>query len=150
MRERISVSMTLVALLALFGCATYGKTKPMGQSLNIDMLKKDCRNYDVYWTGLSLMQAVAIVFDPKDDGRMVIFERDKWYKVEDEGFLSMLIGGMQSNVVFYPVLSQLLGPDDTLYGYIYTGYPHVVTKPVDHGALWVYNFPGRLEREDQE
>jgi hypothetical protein len=150
MRRRTAVSMMLVTLLVIFGCATYGKIRPMGQELTIEMLTTNWQNYDVYWTGLSEMKPTAILFDPKNDERTLAFERDNWSKVKNEDALSMVVGGSQANWVFYPVLYRLLGPDDGLYGYIYTGYWSVVTKPVDQKTLWVYNLPGRLEGENKE
>ena len=140
----------LVTLLAIFGCASYGKMRPMGQELTIEMLRKNWQNYDVYWTGLSEVRPTGILFDPKDDDKRITFERDKWFRVEKEDSLSMLIGGMQANWVFYPILYRMLGPDDSLYGYIYTGYRNVVTKPVDQKTLRVYNLPGRLEGEHED
>ena len=144
MRKRTAVLMMLVTFLVIFGCATYGKIRPMGQELTIETLRKSWQNYEVYWTGLFEMEPTAILFDPKNDDRTLAFKRDNWSKVENEEFLSMLIGASQASGVFYPVLYRLLGPDDGLYGYIYTGYLSVVTKPVDQKTLWVYSLPGSL------
>ncbi len=147
MRKRTSVLMMLVTLFAVFGCATYGKVGPMGQALTIDTLKKNWQNYDVYCTGFSELKATGILFDPRNHDKRLTFERDKWFKVEKEDSLSVIIEGMQDNTVFYPILYQLLGPDDSAYGYIYTGYRYVVTKPVDQKTLYVNNLPRSLEAE---
>ncbi len=150
MRKRTAVLMISATVLVILGCATYGKVRPMGGELTIEMLRKDWQNYDVYWTGVSEMQPTAILFDPKNDGKRLAFKAQDWSKVNNEGFLSMLISGSQSNLSFYPVLYRMLGPGDVFYGYIYTGYPSVATKQVDQETLWVYSLPGRLERENQE
>ena len=149
-RKRSAGLMMFVLLLVVSGCASYGKISTMGQELTIEMLRENWRNYHVYWTGLSEIKPSGILFDPKDDDRTLAFERHNWSKVENEDFLSVLIGGSQANWVFHPVLYRLLGPDDRLYGYIYTGYWNVVTKRIDDKTLWVYSLPGRLEGEHED
>jgi len=52
-RLNLNSEVERVTLLVIFGCATYGKIRPMGQELTIEMLRKNWQNYDVYWTGLS-------------------------------------------------------------------------------------------------
>jgi hypothetical protein len=148
MRRR---ELIILGMLGLFfaslisGCASYGKLRPLSgqeRAMSIEALEKNWEDYAVYWTGLSVGEPSGIMFDPKKDDRKLTNE--KWIKVENKATLAELIGWIKMNRDYYPRLWTILGPDDRLYGYMYTGWRNVVIKEVDERTLYVHDLPAPL------
>ena len=142
----LAVGVLIVFLTA--GCTGYGKLRPLahqGRGMTIEALEKDWQGHTVYWAGLNVNEPSGLMFDPKGDERALT--GDHWMKVKDKKALSDMIDWLQTNHDFYPFLLRILGPDNQLYGYMYTGWRQVVIKPVDDRTLWVGDMPGRLQRK---
>lgn len=146
---------TIIVLVCVFlmaGCSWlrgYGKLRlqPRGaREVTIQELRENWHEYTIYYAGyyggLSLKHPSAVMFDPEQDDRALV--GDKWTKVGDEETLSKLISSIQSQRArYYPRLWRILGPDDQLYGYLFSAWDRVpvVIKVVDERTMWVSNLP---------
>ena len=127
------------------GCASgnrYGKLRPAWSPetrVTIEQLYENRLQYDISYAGISIENPSAIIFDPKGDERKL--SSDKWIRVKTQEELVDLIDWVQVNEVSYPVLWKILGPYNQLYGYMYSGWNHVLIKAVDDRTLWVDDLP---------
>lgn len=82
------------------------------------------------------------MFDPKKDSKMLT-PSDRWTRVEGRESVTEVIRWLQvhNHPNYYLRLYKILGPDDQLYGYLFTGWHHVVFKVVDERTLFVYGLP---------
>ena len=95
------------------------------------------------------------MFDPKNDTK-TLSPSDRWIKIEGVERISEVVNWIkvydhQGNA---PVLRSIHGPDNQLYGYLFTGWYHAVFKVVDEKTLFAYDLPqpphyyyGTSERE---
>lgn len=134
----------MVGMLSLLALATsawswnYGRLSAssyVGKSMTISQLYENWDNYHIYYAGPSLAWATAIMFDPKDDKRKVVTHK-WWEAVKDREMLFDLVGMLEGNVA-EPSMLKVVGPDDRLYGYIYTPYNHAYIKKIDEKTLWI-------------
>jgi hypothetical protein len=138
----------LIAAVLISGCSNYGTiTSTPSQDMTIDTLTKNWMNYTVNWTGLDTGEPTGIMFDPKADGKALT--GDRWYNVESQESLSKMIGWLKFNMLYYPYVWRVVGPDGQFYGYVYTGYPHFTMKLVDEKTMLVYGIPATLRGEDR-
>ena len=150
-REMIQVkkSAFLILLIALLfvvaGCGSYGKLRLQqgpGETPTIQQLKENWQNYHILATGVEPNVPSAILFDRKDDGREIIGER--WWELTDGKSVSdtiALIEGQVTGGRFYPRLWKMLGPDDHLYGYLFTAWDHAVMAVGDDKNMYVQDIP---------
>jgi hypothetical protein len=150
-REMIEVkkSVFLVSLISLFfvsaGCGSYGKLRLQqgpGESMTIQQLKENGQNYHILATGVEPNVPSAILFDRKDDGREIIGER--WWDLKDYKSVSDTIARIDAQATggrFYPRLWKMLGPDDHLYGYLFTAWDHAVMTIGEDKTMWVMDIP---------
>jgi hypothetical protein len=83
-----------------------------------------------------------IIFDRKDDDREILGER--WWELKDYKTLSETIGWIEAQVPvgpYYPRLWKMLGPDDHLYGYMFTAWDSAVMTIVDNKIMRVQDLP---------
>ena len=147
MRRMASITIMLGVLLAAYGCANYGAIKPADNKMSIETLVKNWKDYDVSWTGLSLAEPTALMFDPKGDGKKLV--GDIWHPVESKESLLDFISWLKTNQAYYPFVWRILGPDGQFYGYLYSGWSRAVVKPIDETRVWVYGIPPTLRGEDR-
>ena len=123
--------------------------------MTIEALEEFWEDYTVYFTGCcGGLQPLkghpsAVMFDPKGDDKELVGER--WLKVETKYRLNKLITAVQKSERFesyYPSLYRIIGPDDELYGYMFTSWRHVVMKPMDDKTWYVFDLeaPPHLDR----
>jgi len=146
MKSRFGYVLVLAALvLTLYGCASYGNVRsPMiyGNRITVQDLVKDWQNYTLYFTGHGRGHPSAVLFEPKNDDRVII--ADRWWKVENYEILTDLVDSIQRQLpiaYYYPRLLELLGPDNHRYGYVFTSWDHVVAKLIDDRTMVVYDLP---------
>jgi len=150
MKKYICPAVTVLLLISVIsGCTwlkSYGKLRLQPRrekKVTIQELKDNWLDYTVYYGGYyGVRQPSAVMFDPKKDNRALV--GDKWTKVEDQETLSKLISSIQCHkAVYYPRLWRILGPDDQLYGYLFSAFDRVpvVIKVVDDRTMWVYDLP---------
>jgi hypothetical protein len=143
MNYRVVVVISLLFLVA--GCGSYGKLRLQqgpGETITIQQLKENWQNYHILATGVEPNVPSAILFDRKDDGREIIGER--WWELKDGKSVSdtiALIGAQVTGARFYPRLWKMLGPDDHLYGYMFTSWDHAVMAIGDDKTMSVMDIP---------
>jgi hypothetical protein len=143
-----SLTIMLAVLLAAYGCAKYGVIRPAGgNEMTIETLVNNWQDYDVSWTGLSLGEPTALMFDLKGDGKKLV--GDIWHPVESKESVLAFISSLQANQIYYPIVWRILGPDGQFYGYLYSGWNHTVVKPMNETTVWVYGIPATLRGEDR-
>jgi hypothetical protein len=130
----------VVLTFLVSGCATfknYGKIRPQPKAqMTIETLQDKWKDYLVSYSGNSDNDPGAVIFDRKDDDRFL--SGDRWTAVEDERTLSRLIGIMKTWSTPGPKLFKILGPDDHLYGYLYSLRNTAVFKVIDAKGMYAF------------
>jgi hypothetical protein len=144
--KKVVVVVPLISLLVMVaGCASYGKLRLQsgpGETMTTQQLKENWEKYRILATGLHMGVPSAIIFDRKDDGREIIGER--WWELKDYKSLSETIDRIQAQgpmAQYYPRLWKMLGPDDHLYGYMFTAWDHATMTTGDDKTMWVRDIP---------
>lgn len=133
----------LTLLLFAFGCAMghYGRiTREYASTsgLSIETLKENWQDYDVYYAGIAEDNPRGIMFDPKSDDRKLT--GDRWVRLEDKERVSRVILWLENmGPELRPYLFRIIGPDQQVYGYIYTQTNNVVSRAVDDKTLFVFD-----------
>lgn len=146
-RRWFSLGLVCVVLLFCVGCAggtlggNYAKVWPASSSkgVTIHSLVEDWQAYDIYYAGLGVDTPSAIMFDAKQDGRRLT--SDKWVPVTDQQTAKRIVGWIHADIAFYPILYEILGPDNAFFGYMYTACEGIVVKVIDDKTLWVDDLP---------
>jgi len=129
----------LIFVLTGFGCSTtqkYGKYALLNPAdITIDLLLKEWEHYHVYYAGVSVGDVNAILFDPRDDERRMNVHK-WWVEVNDPETLSDLTGFIY-NKPQTPDLRTITGPDDQVYGYLFSVWWDAPIKVVDNKTLWI-------------
>jgi len=134
------IAILIVAAFLISGCATfknYGKIRPQPKAqMTIETLQDEWEDYVVSYSGMSDGDPGAVMFDRKDDDRFLV--GDWWTTVKDERTLSRLIGIMETWSTPRPKLFKILGPDDHLYGYLYSLQYTAVFKVIDPKRMYAF------------
>lgn len=134
----------LFAAILISGCSGYGKLYPSryDEKVTIQDLIENYEDYDVYFSGYDTDNPSGIMFDPRNDNR-TLKPSDRWMKIEDQETASEVVGWIQIQDLpsYYVGLRRILGPDDHLYGYLFSVWHHVYAKVVDERTLLVYDLP---------
>jgi hypothetical protein len=153
MKKYIYPAVIGIVLLSLMsGCSwlkSYGKIRVLSrheEKVTIQELEKNWQDYTIYYAGSSVGTAAGIMFDPKNDNRVLV--GDRWIKIEDKETLSALIGLIRDYIQFDPRLWRILGPDGEFYGYMFFACGHVVIKVVDDRTMYVYDLESPLYMGD--
>jgi hypothetical protein len=114
----------MVLFILISGCAAkmekFGEVlpQPKGEKqMTIEMLQENWQNYIVYQDGPLGGVPIAIMFDPRNDDKTLATHR--WVEIKDKKSLSDVIGWIKTRVEFPHVL-RIMGPNDQLFGYVYT------------------------------
>ena len=135
---------TGVIILSLSGCIGMGKYGKLsivskGTAVKIQDFIDHWQDYDVYYAGLSYKSPSAVLFDLKEDGKRIM--PDKWTHVTEKKALEEIVHWLDANIDFPPSLYRILGPDNRMFGYLYSYYNAVYVKAVDPDTLWIQNLP---------
>lgn len=96
-------------------------------------------DYHVYYWGYDLNTASGIVFDPKADPNTINVGFG-WEQIEGRETVETVVEWIDiPHVDFTPTLYRILGPDDSFFGYLFTGWSHVVLKATGPGVLYLYS-----------
>ena len=145
MKKGVVVVSLISSLVIVAGCASDARLRLQsgpGESMTTQQLKENWEKYHILATGLHKGIPSAIIFDRKDDGREIIGGR--WWEVKDYKSGSESIDRIvaQGSVAqYYPRLWKVLGPDDHLYGYMFTAWDHATMTIGDDKTMWVKNIP---------
>lgn len=135
----------LAAVLTSAGCSLldrygrlsapwFGGTQPPISEL-IDSFEK----YRVFYAGISLQSPSAVLFDPRDDDR--ILTPEQWVEVTRKEDLRELVGWLEADLKYPPRLYKILGPGDRLFGYFYSPWNSLLLRVVDAQTMWVEDLP---------
>lgn len=147
----------ILIVLIISGCASwsknYGTIKMIPESQNkmtIQTLIEKWDEYDVYYSdkydGYYPRAALGVMFDPKNDETTLV--GDRWKKVRSQKDLIDITKWIYSNTQYEPWLSEILGPDGRVYGYLYYSYGGVTLKMIDDKTMYVFNLEGPYEEGD--
>jgi len=145
MKKRVLVISLVSLFLVVAGCGSYGKLRLQrgsGEMMTIQQLKENWQNYHILATGIEPGVPSAIVFDRKDDGRTVIGER--WWELDDYKSVSNTIDRIEAEITSgfsYPRLWKMLGPDEHLYGYMFTAWDSAVMIVGEDNTLSLLDIP---------
>ena len=141
-----SVCKTVIGLLSFFfisACASTGIPARHKSGVTIQDLERDWNEYAAYYSTSSYGRPTAIMFDPKNDQNKLT--GDGWTRVEDQGTLSVLISNIQAFARHTSTTWSIMGPDNQLFGYIFTPSSRIPMKAVDEHTVYVYRVPSRQE-----
>ncbi len=141
----LALAVVVSALALAAGCITrigYGRISPATPDKTIDDLVEDWRNYHVYYSGLNQDRPSGLMFDPRHDDRELMGNR--WEPVNDRATLDKIVMWLRANDSFKPRLLRIIGPEQVLYGYVYTGWNQVVARAVDMRSMHVLGLPTPL------
>ena len=150
----IKFSALSVLLVFLFvGCSGYGKIMMVkkGMTMTLDELVGNSDDYNVYYHGYNRSFVSGIIFEPKNDNKTLVLG-DMWVKEDDQNFIADIVERIRENDFpgYFPKHYRIIGPDNGMYGHIYTGWFHVVIKQLDKNTLSVYGLKGPPEYEDTD
>lgn len=134
-----------VFLIFMHGCMSpkeYGGIRPVSSPENtvtIAEIIKGWQNYSIYYADVNPAYPSAILIDPKGDELRLT--NDRWVPVKKQDELIELIKWIDMDIDSPPDLLAVLGPDEQVFGYLYTGWHHVLIKLVDSTTLWVDDSP---------
>ncbi len=134
-----------ISAILISGCSGYGKLKYQIQyreKVTIQELIENSDDYHIHYSGYAINNSSGIMFVPNKDGK-TLKPSDRWSSVEDRERVTEVVSWLQihNHPGYHLRLSKILGPDDQLYGYLFTGWHHVVFKVVDERTLFVYGLP---------
>ena len=141
-------ALLMLALFLTTSCVTYwgyGEVKPAYKSATIKDLAENWEDYDVTYSGLNINHPAGLMFDPKRDQKKL--SGKYWRPVKDRAMLDEIIMWLKASDDFQPRLLRIVGPDKILYGYVYTGLTHVVSRAVDEQTMWVMDLPSPITKE---
>lgn len=145
-------TIAVVALLLIAGCATLRNTAQLGtpevnnQIVTVQDLVKNWEAYSIYYAGISDDTPTAILFDPKNDDKALAGKR--WEKVEDQKLLTSMIDFVERYTQFDPRLYGIVGPDQQVYGYVFSPTNEVYMKVADGKTIYVYDIESPLYKND--
>jgi len=142
MKVLIKISVLIFFISGCLQFSNYGKLRLQsgkGERVTIEKLIESWQDYNVYYAGLHESSPSAVMFDPKQDTRTLVC--DRWIKVGDQEKLADLIDWMWTDHVSYPRVRRILGPNNEFYGFMFTGWHHVVAKLVGDRTMLVYDLP---------
>ena len=83
-------------------------------------------------------KSTRIMFDPKNDDRKLL--NGWWEKIDSQEELSYVVKwlGFGTRHLYGNNLYRMMGPDENIYGYVFTPFTHVSFKKVDEKSMYVY------------
>lgn len=136
------------ALITSAGCITrlgYGRITPAPENKSIEDFVDNWRDYHVSYAGLHPGQPSGLMFDPRYDEQELRGKR--WRPVHDRETLEEIVMWLRQNDTYPPELLRIIGPEQVVYGYVYTGWNQVVARAVDTQAMYVLDLPSPLPEE---
>lgn len=152
-KRQMHCCLIVLFLMALIvGCTPLRNLGKMNwaprDEMTIEQLCDNWEAYDVFYTGPREAYPLGVIFDIKNDDRKLT--GDPWKQIIDKkGLLDqirwMTVANLQFGLLADPRLWKIFGPDNHLYGYIYTGSSYAYIEKVDEKTLWVGNLDTHFE-----
>ena len=135
----------LVLAVLLAGCAGYGQTEfiPSGDNqMTIEYLIEHSDEYVAHYSGYAPNNPSGLIFDPRNEGR-ALQPSERWVPISGPDAIREVkrwldLGDLPG---YYLSLRRIRGAEGNLYGYVYTGWQHLVMRQVDESTLYVYDLP---------
>ena len=134
-------SILVFALIALYCAACvpsdhYGRLVIDGPDMTIQQLFDRWQDYNVSYAGVEADIPNAILFDPKGDDKTITLH-PYWSPVRDREELQDLLAGIWSFKLDPPRLYKIIGPNNLVFGYLYTLDTYAHIKVIDDNTLWI-------------
>jgi len=141
MKRKSGLILAVILIVAFSaGCAgSYGKMRVVDKGgMTLETLVNNWQNDEVYYYGDG-SQAIAILFDPKTDGKTLRMG-PRWDRMPDQNTLNKMVGYIKQQPfrgVYGPRLWTILGPDGSTYGYVYTVLTELLIEVIDEKTMLV-------------
>jgi len=138
----VNVIIIILAII-IAGCSGYGKLVIKSKNEaegTIEKLIKNSDNYDIHHFGNGKKFVSGIIFNPKKDNKKLMLG-DMWVEINEQTTISDIVKRMKGSDDlrgFNPTLYEIVGPDGVFYGYLFTGWFHIVLKKINDDTLSVY------------
>jgi hypothetical protein len=135
------------------GCASHGKLSMTAKAESEPLLAELMANTDqylVYYHGNSEKIVSGILFDPKKDTKSIQPEGVLWAEVSDSKTITDIIDSIKRGNFpgYFPRLYRIFSAEGDFYGYLFTGWQHLVIQNVDEQTVRVYGLEGPPEYLD--
>ncbi len=132
----------IISAIIITGCSGYGKLVNKSKNeaeVTIEKLIKNSDDYDIHYFGHGTKFVSGIIFDPKKDNKKLL-PGDMWVGINEQTTISDIVKRIKGSDFpgFIPTLYKIIGPEDSFYGYLFTGWFHIVLKKIDDNTLSVY------------
>ncbi len=133
---------TIISAFIITGCSGYGKLVIESKNedeVTIEKLIKNSDDYDIHYFGHGKKFVSGIIFDPKKDNKKLL-PGDMWVEINEQTTVSDIVKRIKGSDLlgFSPTFYKIVGPDGEFYGYLFTGWFHIVLKKIDDDTLSVY------------
>ncbi|MEW5910820.1 MAG: hypothetical protein AB1659_13530, partial [Thermodesulfobacteriota bacterium] len=141
----IMAAMFIWFTMSMIGCSIYGRlaaSTSAGERMDVESLVAKSGDFQIFYSGYGEKNPSGILFDPKTDDQTITVS-DRWTRIEDPDKIRQIVEWIRlaNYPGYYPVLSKIIGPDGKKYGYLFTGWSHVVIKGVSIDRIYVYDLP---------
>ena len=114
------------------GCSGYGKLiieSKNEDEVIIEKLIKNSDDYDIHYFGYGKKFVSGIIFDPKKDNKKLL-PGEMWMEINEQTTVADIVKRIKSSDLrgFSPTFYRIVGPDGGFYGYLFTGWFHIVLK----------------------
>lgn len=139
MKQKCLIVVFTVIALYCTACgpsAHYGRLAIDGPDVTIQQLSARWQDYYVSYAGVDVTLPNAILFDPKGDDKTITLHK-YWSQVHDQEELQDLLTWIQSFKWEPPRLYKIIGPNNRVFGYLYTLDTSAHIKVIDDNTLWI-------------
>ena len=104
------------------------------KQMTIQMLEDNWQDYIIHSDGPTGGIPIAVIFDPKNDDKTIATY--EWTLITDKQALLAAVGWIQSRPA-YPKVNRIMGPNDQLFGYVYTYNENIPMNVINDKKIFV-------------
>ena len=153
MKKSFLIAVFFILILMISGCASslknYGRTKIIPKkkgAMSIQNLINHWDDYNIYYAGRDDRFPLGIIFNPKNNNTTLV--GDRWKNVEDKKMLLAIVARIEMTTGYYPWLSEIIGPDNRSYGYLYYSFGPAIFKRINANKMYVFDLEDPNDRDD--
>jgi len=144
---------SIISAIIITGCSGYGELVIESKNeaeITIEKLIRNSDDYDIHYFGYGEKFVSGIIFDPKKDNKKLLLG-NMWVEINEQTTISDIVKRIEGSDFqgFIPTLYKIIGPDGVFYGYLFTGWFHIVLKKIDDDTLSVYGLDDPPEYLDR-
>ena len=126
--NKLITVLAIIIIIPFIGCANSvklqfesmgGRSASDESQITMLSLAENWTEYDIHYSGVSQANAPGILFDPKNDDKMLVPEGDGWTKVEDQETMNQLLKWNASPFEHNGRLMRVVHPNGQSFGYLY-------------------------------